>query len=79
MKNEDKIIELLAEMVHNQDITNQKLDNLEKRVGKTEKELAKTNAQLAEHSRAILKLADKLELVVDHEKRTSLLEWTVYK
>jgi len=79
MKNQDKIIELLAEMVHNQDITNQKLDNLEKRVGKTEKELAKTNAQLAEHSRAILKLADKLELVVDHEKRISLLERTVYK
>ena len=38
------------------------------------KEQHKTNLLLAEHSRSILALADKLKVVVDHERRIAKLE-----
>ncbi|MEQ9229715.1 MAG: hypothetical protein RIF46_03475 [Cyclobacteriaceae bacterium] len=72
MKNEDKIVELLADMVHGQDA-------ISKRLAKLEKQMAKNNAQIAENSRAVISLADRIEMVVDHEKRLGKLERVVFK
>ncbi len=79
MKNEERIIELLVEMVKGQDLTNQKLETLDNRVGKLEKQMSKNSAQIAENTRAILKLANQIELVIDHEKRIGKLERSVFK
>jgi hypothetical protein len=57
MKNESRIVELLAEMVQKQD----------QMVG----QLVKLNLQTAENTRSIFKLSDKIEQIVDHEKRIS--------
>jgi CRISPR/Cas system-associated endonuclease Cas3-HD len=72
MKNEEKIVELLAEMVKGQ-------DKLVEEVTQMKVELIKQGLQTAENSRAILKLADEIRLVAEHEKRISKLELTVFK
>jgi hypothetical protein len=72
MKNEDKIVELLSEMVKGQ-------DKLVGEVTEMKKEMFKQSIQLSENSRAIIKLADEIRLVAEHEKRISKLELTVFK
>lgn len=72
MKNEDKTVELLTEMVKGQ-------DKLVDEVSQMKVELVKQGMQTAENSRAILKLADELRLIAEHEKRISKLELTVFK
>jgi hypothetical protein len=72
MKNEDKIVELLAEMVKGQ-------DKLIEEVAEMKTEIFKQGLQTAENSRAILKLADEIRLVAEHEKRIAKLELTVFK
>ncbi len=72
MKNESKIIELLAEMVKGQ-------DRLTAEVSELKNESIKHNLQIAENSRAVLKLADEIRLVAEHEKRISKLELAVFK
>jgi len=72
MKNDDKIVELLTEMVKGQ-------DKLVDEVSQMKVELIKQGMQTAENSRAILKLADELRLIAEHEKRISKLELTVFK
>lgn len=72
MKNEEKIVELLAEMVKGQ-------DKLVEEVSQMKVELIKQGLPTAENSRAILKLADEIRMVAEHEKRISKLELTVFK
>ncbi|HMR56455.1 MAG TPA: hypothetical protein PLM56_06605 [Cyclobacteriaceae bacterium] len=72
MKNEDKIVELLAEMVKGQ-------DKLIEEVSEMKTEIFKQGLQTSENSRAILKLADEIRLVAEHEKRIAKLEVTVFK
>ena len=72
MKNEDKIVELLSEMVKGQ-------DKLVGEVTEMKKEMFKQSLQLSENSRAVIKLADEIRLVAEHEKRISKLELTVFK
>lgn len=72
MKNEDRIVELLAEMVKGQ-------DKLIGEVAEMKTEIFKQGLQTAENSRAILKLADEIRLVAEHEKRIAKLEITVFK
>ena len=72
MKNEDKIVELLSEMVKGQ-------DKLVGEVTEMKRETFKQSIQLSENSRAIIKLADEIRLVAEHEKRISKLELTVFK
>ncbi len=72
MKNDDKIVELLTEMVKGQ-------DKLVDEVSQMKVELIKQGMQTAENSRAILKLAYELRLIAEHEKRISKLELTVFK
>ncbi|MBX2900467.1 MAG: hypothetical protein KF775_12495 [Cyclobacteriaceae bacterium] len=72
MKNEDRIVELLAEMAIKQDSVVEELRNVKS-------EIVKLNLQTAENSRAIFKLADKVEQIADLESRVTKLEKVVYK
>lgn len=72
MKGEERIIELLSEMVQKQDQQTQEMIEMKKGI-------EKLNLQTAENTRAIIKLADKLEEFADHEKRISKLESAVFK
>lgn len=72
MENEGKITELLSESLKRQ-------DQMVFALGRVETEVYKLNLQTAENSRAILKLADELRMVADHERRISKLESTVFK
>jgi uncharacterized coiled-coil protein SlyX len=93
MKNEEKIIELLAESLKGQDRivvelkgTNQRLDqtverldHLEIRMENVEGQLIKLNIQTVENTRAIFKVAEKVDQIGDLHNRVTKLEKTVYK
>jgi cytochrome c556 len=86
MKNEGRIVELLAEMVKGQDKLIEEVSQVKTEVSqmKTEvsqmkTEIFKHGIQTAENSRAIFKLADEIRLVAEHEKRIAKLEVTVFK
>ncbi len=79
MKNEEKIIELLAEMVRGQDRLVGQVSEMKDQIIQMNVEIQKQGLQTAENSRAILKLADEIRLVAEHEKRISKLELTVFK
>ena len=66
MKNEEKIGELLVEMVKGQ-------DRLKDEVSAMKLEIIKQGLQTAENSRAILKLADEIRLVAEHKKQSQNL------
>lgn len=58
---------------------NTRVDGLNNRVDKVEQEMVKMNIQLAENSRAIIKLADKIEMIPNIIERIIKLETTVYR
>ena len=66
MKNEEKTVELLAEMTKGQ-------DRLKDEVSAMKLEIIKQGLQTAENSRAILKLADEIRLVAEHKKQSQNL------
>ena len=83
MKNEQRIVELLAEMLQKFDLLNERVDKLtltvdsrlskvEKGLGKVESEIVKLNLISSENSRGLLKLAD-------NNDRISRLEKAVFK
>jgi len=83
---EKAIIELLAEMLHEQRIANQrfvKIDNslekLDGRLEKLENQQIKTNAALGELRLSVMRLADQIEIVFQHERRIDALEKVVFK
>jgi len=70
MKNEDRIIELLAETVKGQDRLIDKVSEMSHKIPEMTQEISEMNSELkkqglqtAENSRAILKLADEIRLV----------------
>ncbi len=79
MKNEEKIVELLSEMVRGQDRLVGEVSQMKEQIKQMNVEIMKQGLQTAENSRAILKLADEIRLVAEHEKRISKLELTVFK
>ncbi|MBX2893815.1 MAG: hypothetical protein KF763_00120 [Cyclobacteriaceae bacterium] len=79
MKNEDKIVELLAEMVKGQDKLIEEVSGMKTEISLMKTEIFKQGLQTSENSRAILKLADEIRLVAEHEKRIAKLEVTVFK
>lgn len=86
MKNESRIVELLAEMVKNQDLTNQKIDHLtqemrgvKEEVHGMKEEIFKLNLNTSENTRAIISMADRIEGLGDHEGRIKALEKEVFK
>lgn len=86
MENEGRIAELLAEallrldkLVVSHDKTNDQLDETNNRLAKVERELNKLNVQTVENTRAIFKLADKIDNIAELDKRVKKLEKVVYK
>ncbi len=93
MKNEDRIVELLAELVQKQDVfatkldsvvgelqqVNQRLEKMENRIVDVEKQMAKNNAGLNEVRLSVVRLADKLDQQDEIEKRLAALEKIVLK
>jgi len=86
MENEGKIVELLAEMLVKQDAmvvelrdVKSEVRNVKSEIRDVKSEMVKLNLQTSENSRSILRLADELHAVADHERRISKLESTVYK
>ena len=72
MENEGRIVELLSEMLL-------RPDDLLGELRGVKNEVIKLNLQTSENTRAILKLADRVEKIADLELRVSKLEKTVYK
>lgn len=72
MKNEGKIVELLTDMLMKQDSMVEELRGVKN-------EVVKLNLQTVENTRAIFKLADRVETIADLENRVSKLEKVVYK
>jgi len=60
MKNEDRIVELLAEMVKGQDKLIDEVSQVKTEVSQMKTEIFKQGLQTAENSRAIFKLADEI-------------------
>jgi len=97
MKNEERLIEVMAELlaeVHemrtdtklqlgtlNQKIDglNTRVDTLNNRVDKVEAEMVKMNLQLGENTRAILKLADNVEVIPNIVEQVIKLETAVFR
>ena len=79
MENEKRLVEIMADLVIKFDefIEGQKETN--QRLGKVEDGITKLNLQTAENTRAILKLADKVETIADLENRVSKIEKVVFK
>ncbi len=67
MKNGDRIVELLAEMVYNQDRMIDEIKNLQK-------EQQITNVSIKELRTSVMRLADEIVIIHDHEKRIGVLE-----
>ena len=86
MKNEEKIVELLSEMLHKFDVLTEQVislkgethevkievSGLNKQVSKVESEIIKLNLISAENSRSLMKLAD-------NNDRINRLEKAVFK
>ncbi len=75
----EKIVELLAEMVKGQDKLIEEVSGMKTEISLMKTEIFKQGLQASENSRAILKLADEIRLVAEHEKRIAKLEVTVFK
>ena len=73
MKNEDKIVELLAEVLQKVDVVSVEVKGLKDDVKDLKDDVVKLNIIGAENSRAILKLADSTE------RRFTRLEKAVFK
>ena len=76
MENQSRIEELLSDalrkydqMLEKHDVTNARLEKIENGLGSVETEMFKLNIQSVENTRAIFKLAEKIEVVFEHEKR----------
>jgi hypothetical protein len=76
---EKAIVELLAEMLHEQKLANEQFGKMDSRLEKLENQQIKTNAALGELRLSVMRLADQIEVVFQHEKRIDALEKVVFK
>ncbi len=79
MENEKRLVEIMAELLIKFDelLEGQKITN--NRLGHLESEMIKLNLQTTENTRAIFKLAEKVEQIGDLHNRVTKLEKVVYK
>lgn len=77
--NDPRIVELLTEMVQKMDqmVAQQQQTNL--RLDKLEDQQAKTNLAIGELRLSVMHLAERIETLVEHEKRIAALEQAVFK
>ena len=74
MKDNDKLINTLIDLGVGMKELRYEMKGMRKDMNALHKEQHKTNILLAEHSRSIIKLAEKINIVADHEKRIVQLE-----
>ena len=79
MAKDDRLVELMAEMLIKQDEMVMELRNVKNEVSEVKEEITKLNLVSAENSRAILKLANQMEHFLDLEPRVKKLESAVFK
>ena len=85
MNSDDRIIELLSDILVEQKGMRKDINELKEqqmitnnRLEKLEEQQAKTNLAIGELRLSVMKLAERLEIITDHEKRIAKLEHTVY-
>ncbi len=81
----NRLVEIMSEMLHQQKITNERLQNVEnqqkitnERLEKVEVQQIKTNAGIGELRLSVMRLADEIKIVHDHDNRINLLERKVF-
>ena len=74
-----RLIELMAEMLHEQRQTNAKLGTMNKRLESVEKQEANTNLAIGELRVSVMRLADEIEKIVLLDQRVSKLEDVVFR
>ncbi len=88
----NRLVEIMSEMLHEQKITNerlenvenqqkitnQRLENVENKLEKVEVQQIKTNAGIGELRLSVMRLADEIKIVHDHDNRINLLERKVF-
>ena len=67
-----RLIELMAEMLHEQRTTNKRLESVEK-------QQANTNLAIGELRVSVMRLADEIEKIVLFDQRVSKLEEVVFR
>ncbi len=78
MDSDNRIIELLSDMLVEQKKTNERLEKVELGIIRLDEQQAKTNLAIGELRLSVMKLADRLEIIDDHEKRIDKLEHAVF-
>ncbi len=74
----NRLVEIMSEMLHEQKITNIRLDNVTERLEKVETQLTKTNAGIGELRLSVMRFADEIKIVHDHDNRINLLKRKVF-
>ncbi len=74
-----RLIELMAEMLHEQKQTNGELSSMNKRLESVEKQQANTNLAIVELRVSVMRLADEIEKIVLLDQRVSKLEEVVFR
>ena len=78
MNNDDRVVELLTEMLFEQKGMKEELVQNNKNIMKLQSQQAKTNLAIGELRLSVMKLADRLEIIADHENRIDKLERAVF-
>jgi ABC-type uncharacterized transport system YnjBCD ATPase subunit len=79
MEDVPKLIELMAEMLHEQRQTNGELSRMNKRLESLEKQQANTNLAIGELRVSVMRLADEIEKIVLLDQPVSKLEDVVFR
>ncbi len=78
MKNENKIVELLTDLLIKQDEIVGAINGVQSNVKKLNQEQTKTNLALGELRLSVMRLADEMGMAQEHEKRIDKLEHKVF-
>ncbi len=79
MKNDEKMVELLSEMVYKQDQMVDQFKEMNVEIRNLQKEQQLTNVSIKELRTSVMRLADEILVVHDHEKRIGTLEKLILK
>lgn len=75
---DEKIVNILLDLLNESKITNQKFDSMDKRLEKLEKHAIKTNAAIGELRISVMRLADELLRVHEIDNRLRKVENKVF-
>jgi len=78
MDSDNRIIELLSEVLFEQKETNKRLDRILNKLDNNEEHLLKTNLAIGELTLSVDKLSGRSDNVFSHEQRIQKLEQVVF-